>query len=171
MTNFNSIEWINRFSSRSNGLQYSDLEPVLSFSLMWNLFEKVTCDNNANLNKIEEDINSSFENNLLNADDFSESLDFFRNRYLVDRDIANLPRNLRLRGNRYITIVKGVLTGELNDINNVVFALFIIAYRVRNNMFHGEKNIYTIDSQLELFNSVNSLIAKYLEITRSEFRS
>lgn len=170
MEAFNSIEWINQLAPEESGLSYPDLEPVLSFSLIWNLFEAVTCNRYADLRRIQADVDKCYERELLKAEDFSPFVEFFRNRYVKGHEINILPERLRLRGEAHIRLVEDVLEGKSTDINNVVFALLIIAYRVRNNLFHGEKNVFTLDTQLDLFRAVNALLAKYLDVGHPGYR-
>jgi hypothetical protein len=65
-------------------------------------------------------------------------------------------------------VVGGVLNGTLNDPNNVVYALLLIAHRIRNNLFHGEKEVAILHAQAELFQAVNSLLASYLSLTTQD---
>ena len=64
-------------------------------------------------------------------------------------------------------LARGVLAGDLSDANNAVHALLLIAHRIRNNLFHGEKEVATLHSQADLFRAVNSLLATYLNVTKS----
>ena len=164
MEAFNSIDWINQLAPEEGGLNYQSLEPVLSFSLIWNLFETVTCHRNADLRRIQEDVNRCYERGLLHAKDFLPFVEYFRKRYVEDQNIDNLPAGLKLRGEVHIRLVKDVLEGRSTDVNNVVYALLIIAYRIRNNLFHGEKDVYTLNTQLDLFKVINALLAKYLDV-------
>jgi hypothetical protein len=55
------------------------------------------------------------------------------------------------------------LHGESQDLNNHVYALLLIAHRVRNNLFHGNKKVESLPRQIDLFHTVNALLATYLE--------
>lgn len=61
------------------------------------------------------------------------------------------------------TVVKRVLIGEAHDLNNIVYALLLIAHRIRNNLFHGNKRLESLHTQTELFHVVNRLLADYIE--------
>ena len=70
-------------------------------------------------------------------------------------------------------MVRGVLNGETQDVNNIVYALLLIAHRIRNNLFHGNKGIDSLHTQTELFQVVNRLLSDFIEnvgprITRDE---
>ena len=49
------------------------------------------------------------------------------------------------------------------NLNNIVYALLLIAHRIRNNLFHGNKGIESLHTQTDLFRVVNRLLATFLE--------
>ena len=60
--------------------------------------------------------------------------------------------------------VKSVLEGKVNAVDDIVFALLIIIFRLRNNLFHGEKWVYKLDDQVDNFRNANQVLAKFLDL-------
>ena len=60
-------------------------------------------------------------------------------------------------------VVRQALIGEAQDLNNIVYALLLIAHRIRNNLFHGNKRVETLHTQTELFHVINRLLSDYIE--------
>ncbi len=54
--------------------------------------------------------------------------------------------------------MKTVFEGNYTGINNVVYALPFVAYRVRNNLFHSENAVDTLHLQKDLFETVNAFL-------------
>lgn len=142
--------------------------PILHFSLMWNLFERDACGREAKPANIERAVQAAFAEGNLSLDPFQEHLAYFRTR--SQRDGMSIDRYLdalKMDNKNARHLVRGVLAGDLSDANNAVHALLLIAHRIRNNLFHGEKEVATLHSQADLFRAVNSLLATYLNVTKS----
>ncbi len=43
-----------------------------------------------------------------------------------------------------------------------VYALLLIAHRIRNNLFHGNKELPKLVDETDLFNYVNALLQQYI---------
>jgi hypothetical protein len=102
----------------------------------------------------------------ISLDAFTEHLAYFRGRaqrngMLVEQylDALKVHRNDR-------ALVGDVLIGRLNEVKSVVHALLLVVHRIRNNLFHGEKDVAYLHTQAELFRAANSVVATYLTVTR-----
>jgi hypothetical protein len=149
-------EWINkRF-----GVAFADqdLSSVKDFSLYWNVFEDTVCGNNFNLETLEQ----SFQAKNFNRADFQSSIDYFRNRYVTDGKLNDKFPFLYFRNNDRQGFVEQVLLGQLDDTNNIILASAIIVYRFRNNLFHGLKDIRTINFQQDNFDAANNFLQSIL---------
>lgn len=160
--NFDAIEWINRFFQGAS-LNFEQLRPILCFSLIWNLFEAKACGRHANKNSIRRSVDSADESGRLKIENYQKYLDFFRERYVENNTVDAAFDRLLMQDSDSKEVVRRSLLGESHDINNILFGLLLIAHRIRNNLFHGNKDVETLPRQTELFVVVNSLLAKYLE--------
>lgn len=163
--NFDEIAWLNSYFDNKDEIIKEEIEKVLYFSLMWNTFETLACDKFARIPTIERKVNDIHSLKKLIYQDFAPYLTYFSERYFVNGDFNQRFENLRVPDDRK-ELVKGVLSGELTDINNIVLALLIIVYRLRNNLFHGEKSVYKLRYQDENFSVANQLLAVFLNLLK-----
>jgi hypothetical protein len=169
---FDAPTWFGNFTEGAEPIAGDQLQPVLEFTLLWNLFEREIHNRFVRVSGIREHVNQSYERDLLDGESYQPHVEFFRSRYpefeeegyLADRLLPESRKHIHadLRDTR---LVQDVLSGKSGDTNNVVYALLFIAYRVRNNLFHGEKDVYTLHLQKDLFSTVNSVLATYLQQT------
>ena len=131
---FNANTWFAQFTAGGTAIAAEELQPVLEFTLIWNLFEKLVCERNAGLPRIRRHVEQSIEQNKINGADYHPYVEFFKERYQDPSEeflISVLLSRGRLpsRADREdIKLVKTVFEGNYTDINNVVYALLFIAY-------------------------------------------
>ncbi len=161
---FDAIAWINDYFRGSVQLDFDHLRPILCFSLIWNLFETHACRRHATAESIRHSVDHADESGRLRRERYERYLGFFRSRYLTpDRTTDFFFDHLLLTERRAQEVVRRALHGESQDLNNHVYALLLIAHRVRNNLFHGNKKVESLPRQIDLFHTVNALLATYLE--------
>lgn len=164
-------KWINSFF----GINRNDnIESIKNFALLWNIFERYFCSMNASLNIIKnkiyklDEIGYNFPKKI-----HEDYYDYFRNRYVNQNDnsVNELFENLNFRDNRtdieYKALLKEILENPNSVIKNKLLANFIIIYRLRNNLFHGSKNIATISEQNVSFEIANKIIMDFLEFLKN----
>jgi len=162
--NFDVLEWLNNFFGEEvRDLNYDQLRPVLSFALIWNFFESKACNRRASLKSVKKSVDEADSRDYLTPEKYRLYVDYFRDRYLEERGLEFALDQLILTDVDSRRIVTQVLTNERTDLNNVVYALLVIALRIRNNLFHGNKEIDVLPRQTELFSVVNNLLADYVE--------
>jgi hypothetical protein len=171
LADFDALDWIDRYFSGQATLDYEQLRPVLCFSLIWNVFESIACNRNANPTAIRRSVDRAHSADQLDSLKYSRYVKFFRTRYLHDGTIDEAFNRLLMTDRNSQTIVHRVLNGDDNDSNNVVYALLLIAHRIRNNLFHGNKNVTGLHRQVELFQVVNHLLSDYVEDISPEIPS
>lgn len=161
--NFDAIEWINRFFQGTASLNFEQLRPILCFSLIWNLFETKACRKKASKTSIRECVDFADESGRLKIEKYQVYLEFFRERYVINNSVDAAFERLLLRDSDSKEAVRRSLLGESHDTNNIVLGLLLIALRIRNNLFHGNKDVETLPRQTELFVVTNSLLSTFLE--------
>lgn len=164
---FEPLAWVNKYTSPAMRIDETAFAPILHFSLMWNLFERDACGKQASPANIEKAVQVSFAAGKLSIALFEEHLEYFRTRSQFNgMAIERYLDALKMTDAHARHLVKGVLSNSLSDPNNAVYALLLIAHRIRNNLFHGEKDVALLHSQAHLFRAVNSLLATYLSATK-----
>jgi hypothetical protein len=160
---FDALGWVDQYLSGHANLNYDDLRPVLCFSLIWNLFEAVACRRMANRDSIRRAVDHADESGRLEKSRYLKYVEYFKERYLRSGTLEEMFDRLLMDHQNSQIVVRRVLDGETQDLNNIVYALLLIAHRIRNNLFHGNKGIESLHTQTELFRVVNRLLSDFIE--------
>jgi hypothetical protein len=156
-----TIDWINNYYGVS--LDEEELRPILFFSLLWNVFESVACNSNANIQTIVKKVNEEHQRLPFNQGNYSESLDYFRSRYIKDGQPTASFRSFSFERNEdWKSRVANVLISNRTETSELITALLVIVYRYRNNLFHGVKDIPTIEGQKTNFENANKVLKQFL---------
>ena len=75
---FQPLAWVNEYTRPGMPINEQTFDPILQFFLMWNLFERDACGNEANPPSIEKAVQSSFAAGKLNLGSFAEHLQYFK---------------------------------------------------------------------------------------------
>ena len=158
----NVIKWINEkiINEGTDRIEATDIDEIRDFALLWNLFESIFCNRNANLPKIFQVVDNCV--NHLVEEKYDTIFQYFYNRYKNDSDKLEA---LRLKGDAK-SIVEHVLNDTYVDKNNKLKFIMSIIYRYRNNLFHGEKNMRYIQLQKENFKQTNAFLMYFIETCR-----
>ena len=135
----------------------------MQFALLWSFFEARALDNAASVGAIKALVQRWKTNGQLDVDAFAGALAYFRERYFENGTATEKFRRLRLRANDEPALVEAVLNNQNTNPGDCVFALLIVVYRLRNNLFHGEKWAYGIQGQLGNFTNANAILMAAME--------
>jgi hypothetical protein len=160
----NTIDWLCQHAPGFQELPEPDRQAIMQFSLIWSFFEAKELNTKASASTIEALVQSWSTSGQLNIEPFSPPLAYFRNRYFQNGKQTSYFEGLELRDNKQLRMVTAVLSGENNDPVPCVTALFIVVYRLRNNLFHGTKWAYGIKDQLSNFTHASLTLMAALEV-------
>jgi len=135
---------------------------ILHFALLWSFFEAKVLRTNASSNRILAIVHEWAAEGKLDAAIFSDELFYFRHRYAVGENAESYLNGLNLRANDNPEMVNAVLRGQNTDAADSVSAILIIVYRLRNNLFHGNKWEYEIQGQFSNFQYANRALISAL---------
>lgn len=173
MEDFNELEWINQFFDNAVDVQNDGIERVRNFVLLWNMFETFGCNKNANIRTIRiavENINATVQisNEMLNP-----FVDYFNDRYFNDNSTSKeIFEGLKFRGGDDIQAkeeVRLILTRQIHESKEVLKGLLFILFRFRNNLFHGEKEVVLLNTQISNFSYANRLLANVLDLMKTNY--
>jgi hypothetical protein len=151
------IEWINE--KYNVNLTHEDLEQVKLFTLLWNIFENELFNTHFSATKLRAWVDGNqFDINL-----FEEDFNYFRERYTQEEYRFNILFPTRQGRENERGIVFNFLTNETTSIRNKIYSLGMICYRFRNNLFHGNKQVEELPTQIENFIRVNNVLRNFLE--------
>lgn len=161
-TIFDAELWVRENLRDAPSLKPETLQAVTGFTLLWNLFEGLVCNNRANVDtfqRITQNLASTAELEKL----VDKSVSFYRSRYVAGQKMNARFNGLKFRKNGRRQHVESVLKGEVDDFVDKVFALLIIVYRIRNHIFHGLKSAKTWDDQAENISQASRVLSLIIE--------
>lgn len=129
---------------------------IFNFAMIWNLFEDRCMDNFAQISTVDDFVNTLPSN--LNLD-VNIIFDYFKDRYKVVDNIYNIESLLwRRNENTYRNFVIEKFRDTQCSHQDKIKAVLYIIFRLRNNLFHGKKNIAIINEQKQTFVLVNKFL-------------
>jgi hypothetical protein len=157
-------EWLTKYAPGYAELARSERQAVAYFCFLWSLFEAQQLNRAATPAAIIEQVKLWHTQGRLSANGFGEPLAYFTNRYFSNGDFTYLFSGLKFRTHDRRALVEKVLSGRSGRSDDVVSALLLIVYRLRNNLFHGEKWGYGIAEQEGNFQNANQVLIEALQI-------
>jgi hypothetical protein len=92
---------------------------------------------------------------------------FWRERYVTDTKLNKVFERLAFRPDDRREQVEAVLRGENNDPESQLLAVMIVIYRLRNNLFHGLKQIDTLNDQVPNLTTACQVLAGIVEASKA----
>lgn len=160
-----SSDWIAENIRGGKELSDDTLYLVADFTLMWALFEGTEAHGESlvvidELAQIAARVADEFPQELL-----TKYIDYWTHRYIEGGKSNHKFEKLRFTHDPHKIIVKDVLIGNERNTQEKIYALLLIIYRLRNNLFHGEKDIHRLDGQRENFKQACCIIKTVLELS------
>ena len=168
---FDELNWIITFFDNGVDLKTKGIDRVRNFTLLWNLFETYACNKNANINSIKQAVDNINQSENITSETMSQYVDYFSDRYFnadgtSKQSFDGLKFDSRPNGKYVKEFVKRVLIRQIVDPKEILKALLVILYRFRNNLFHGEKKVVSLNGQIDNFKVANHILADVLTIMK-----
>ncbi len=138
-------------------------QAIADFCVMWALFE------GTELHDIDGATVDELQNVALRVagsdPDIEAPLNFWKRRYIKEGKTNRKYEQLHFTHEPHKKLVSRVLLGE--DINSAttILALLLIVYRLRNNLFHGMKDITRISDQTTNLDTGAKLLQIVLKVS------
>tara|TARA_R110002012_G_scaffold55315_9_gene141203 strand:- start:4391 stop:4903 length:513 start_codon:yes stop_codon:yes gene_type:complete len=158
-----AVEWIATHVRGGQHLTEETLALVADFTLIWALFEGTEAHGEDvivvdELKSIAERVSHDFSVQRLD-----EFVAFWSDRYIADGSTNHRFDRLNLTHRPHRTLVENVLLKSDDSLVNKIHAILLITYRLRNNLFHGAKDIQHLDGQRENLRYASDLLKTVLE--------
>lgn len=162
-------EWLNVNAIGYHELEQKEREAISDFCLLWSLFEEWILEKNGCIPIIKAKVaRAAIVDGGLDFSAFGAPLAFFKDRYCNDEGFNARFQALRFRGkDSGQREVEVVLSGKAESEVDMLLALLIIVYRLRNNLLHGEKWSYALKQQFGNFTNANIVLMHSIEWFRS----
>ncbi|MDG2528680.1 hypothetical protein [Caulobacter endophyticus] len=154
--------WLSERVPRYRQLSTAEREAVAGFLHFWPLFEGLVLDGSASPGKLC-DLAERGGENLGWSQAVREALAHYQQRYFPNREAAARFESLRFRRHDRRDLVVAVMSQEVRDPASCTAAVLLILYRLRNNLFHGEKWHYGLEGQQANFDHANQVLIELLE--------
>jgi hypothetical protein len=166
---FDAARWIAGNTQGGRRLTLEATAAVGDFTLMWNLFEDIACNNEANVRTFEGFVSRIDFAGLPQdyVDALDECLTFWRFRYRTPVGFADRFFSLNFRKNDRQELVEAVLQEHELGQAKKLLALMVIVYRLRNNLFHGIKSLEMLNDQVPNLNTASRCLGLILNVAQS----
>jgi hypothetical protein len=153
-----ALDWIAKQDPSWAGLPDADRAEIADFVFLWTFFEG----NNPfgeNAGKALASIAKELADaGAIDLQSLAPALEYFRHRYFRDGKFTDHYPHLNLRKSDNVETVNAVLESKDNSPQSILTALLTIAYRFRNNLFHGLKWAYGLQGQQENFQTASAVL-------------
>lgn len=168
---FDELKWTMLFFDNAVDLNIDGINRVRNFVFLWNIFETFGCQKNANMISLKNVVEEINNREAISLDQFKNYVDYFSNRYYnPNGDKTYTIEGLLFKQSHNDQTAKNevveVLTRQQVEPKEILKALLMILYRFRNNLFHGEKQIVNLDTQIDNFNCANNILKDVLTIMK-----
>ena len=155
-------DWLERTQPGYQELSIGERSAVAGFSIVWSVFEARALAANANATAIVQFVDQN-AHCFGSAEPFADALMYFRQRYVSDGGANHKFQSLHFRRNDRRELVETVLLGGGVAPTDIVKSLLIIAFRLRNNLFHGIKWAYEMRDQQRNFENATAVLTRVLD--------
>lgn len=140
-------------------IEWEKLKPVICFVVLWNRLEERHGDN-LTLGKLKARVASTATARQFDISRYEPHISFFRKRY--GEAPQRLSRLLWTGHEKEVeTRVDDLIGDRLTTAKDILEAVMMIPYRIRNNLFHGRKDTARLYAQTELFMHVNEVLCLF----------
>jgi hypothetical protein len=163
----NELQWLKHNRYYAEDIDEVKLQNIFYFTLVWNIFEKECCCNFADIGSHPQCLAESMQ---LKMDHVivDSVFKYFKNRYFpngrVDTKFETFQFGKTANDGR---IYKEFVQNKLCDIspsnNDKIQSLLYIAFRLRNNLYHGIKDISKLYDQNENFKQINLFLMEVVD--------
>jgi hypothetical protein len=158
------IEWFNQYAPGFARLTAAEREAINDFALVWPLFEAKVLNNNASSNAIGRVVAEWARQGKLVDDPFAQAIAHIQDRYCENARTNHRFDRLNLRENDKPEMIRRVVLGQHASTEERAAAALIVAYRFRNNLYHGAKLDYGIQEQQDNFEIAKDMLMKAIDL-------
>ncbi|QRM42816.1 hypothetical protein [Rhizobium sp. BG4] len=163
----NVSQWLLTRAHGYGDLEASEVRAIEEFSVVWTYFENVVCGKDANVASIRAAVEKLRESkNGIDVKAFQTALKHFSERYFPNGHQDGRFDGLKWRKGGEVAAkekASEVLTGKATSPSDQLEALLFITYRLRNNLFHGEKWAYGLKDQMANFSSATHTLINMVD--------
>jgi hypothetical protein len=150
-----------------NDLSDEERSAIQDFMFLWTYFEAATLLGNGSASAIVSIVKVWSDKKIISLDLLNTELAYFIDRYYSTGAPTPHFLHLNFRPKDRRDLVEQILRRDATDPTSITTGLLIIAFRYRNNLFHGLKWAYALEDQLGNFQNANAVMKKAIELDRA----
>jgi len=158
-----TLGWLSNKVPGFENLSAQERDAIDDFSFLWSLFEGIEMNRSCNVQTIRQYITDLEQLGRLVDFDCEPYLDYLKGRYFRNGQVTNHYYHLHLERNNNPAEVMDALSNENATKVVKIICCLIIIYRLRNNLFHGEKWEYDLADQLDNFSQANRFLKNIMQ--------
>jgi hypothetical protein len=158
-----TLTWIARKVPEFSLLGEDEREAIYDFSFLWSLFEGSILNCHCNVGEIRKLVSNLEQRNRLNDISFAPYVEYLRNRYYVDGTLTYHYQHLHVARSGNPAEVVEMLSNEDSAESIKLIGCLVVVFRLRNNLFHGEKWRYQLQGQLDNFQHANEFLRNFMD--------
>ncbi len=162
------IQWLKRVAPGFDLLSTEEIKAIADFFFLWSFFEYTVLDNAGNAKTIIHAVKSLSKRGTLTLNPFRDAIRYYSERYYDGTQFTYEFNGLNFRPSDHRSLVEKVIQGRPTDDADILSAILIIVFRLRNNLSHGVKAVYGFRGQLENFRHANTVLMSFVELFSDE---
>lgn len=159
----NPTAWLEKTVPGFRLLSEPERAAIKDFAVLWTVYEGNVLNASASATAIIRAAKSLASAGRLSLDQLSPAIRYFLGRYFNGVELTDAFLGLHMRRSDHPQLVEAVLRGGSKDEAEILSAILIIIYRLRNNLFHGVKWTYGVRNQLDNFQNANVVLMWVIE--------
>lgn len=140
-----------------------DRDAIRSFAFLWSLFEAKLMGREASARRIAQAVEAWDDAGTLGAELYDGEVAYLRERYFRDGEFTSLFDGLRIRKGDMPDLIAAGISGDADAPRERVLTVLLVIWRLRNNLFHGEKWACGLRGQCANFTHANAVLMRVLE--------
>ena len=158
-----TLEWLSHKVPRFGDLSAEERDAIDDFSFLWSLFEGTEMNRQCSIQSIRQYVSDLERRGCLVEIGCEAYLAYLKDRYFKNGQVTEHFPFLRLDRNHNPEEVVDALSNENATKVVKVIGCLIIVYRLRNNLFHGEKWLHQLHDQKNNFTFANDFLKSLMQ--------
>ena len=160
-----TMDWLRRKVPEFSQLEENERAAIYDFSFLWSLFEGSVLNCQCNVPNIRRFAEQTESKIRLNDVDFAPFVSYLQNRYYLNGNPTEHYRHLHVERSGSPEEVVEMLSNENCTEKVKLIGCLVVVFRLRNNLFHGEKWKYQLQGQLDNFQRANNFLRNLMDCT------
>jgi len=158
------LTWLGDKVPAFGRLSNEDKIAIFDFSILWSFFEGTKLNGRANVSTLRSFVNKLEKNGKIDSIELHDYVEYLRDRYVRGESHTEKYHLLYLSRSGSPSEVERMLKNKDSSHKINLTAALIIIFRLRNNLFHGEKWSSELQGQFSNFKKAAEMLMKLMNL-------